>query len=325
MQNQSFSHFKPIFSLQRAKVDEVVVYGNVSILVGDELVYGNDAALKSNFIPRSTLKPWQFMATDIAKSNEDFWALGFASHCGQSIHQQALGRMVDRLALDPELLKCPEAYPKDQKSAAALESQLAGKQKILHQCSGKHLMFLAACQEYGFDSTSYTSANHPLNKGLSQLIAKSTGHLPEVAYDSCGLPNYVFKTGDFLKMAYELATSQNTQAERVFSLWKDNPRLVGGINRLDSDITEDLDGLFFAKEGADGVLMLIHRGEKPIVCLVKLASGYNQKYAAYALWCALKQTPQQATPELGHLQDYLTLKIRDYLQEDHQLALIKDS
>lgn len=317
----SFSHFGPIFSLQRAEIDEVVIYGHTSILHGEELLYGTQAALKSDFIPRSTLKPWQFLATNTSNTNDSFWTLGFASHCGQSIHQQALAKMIDTLDLHAEELKCPEAFPKDLKTAAPLMGNISNKRRVFHQCSGKHLMYLSACQKYGFDSTSYTSANHPLNRQLIQLLEKKIHRIPSIAYDSCGLPNYVFKVKEFLSLASQLASATDDSSERVFSLWQQNPRLVGGINRLDSDITDDLDGLFFAKEGADGILMLVHRGPKPIVCLVKLSSGYNQKHAAYALWCALKQVIRPPT-ELRQLRDYLTLKIRDYLAPDHKLAIV---
>src|SRR5690625_7213365 len=65
--------------------------------------------------------------------------------------------------------------------------------KLLHNCAGKHLGFLAYAREMGYDLEGYDDENHPLQCDIRALLAelchldeKQIGH----GIDGCGVPNY---------------------------------------------------------------------------------------------------------------------------------------
>jgi L-asparaginase II len=124
------------------------------------------------------------------------------------------------------------------------------------------------------------------------------------------------------------AKKEGTVEQALFNSWKENPRLVGGIRRLDSDITEETGGLFFAKEGADGLLWLQSLSDEPITILIKLGFGYKERYLAFGIFTELlrlrtrlKAKNAPIHPDLERLFGYLGLWVQNNLQKHQTLGL----
>ena len=75
---------KPIFSFKRKGVTEVVVHGVLEFKQQGVPLRSEHAS--TVVVTRSLLKPWQALAAGGFDRSRSFWAMGFASHSGQT-HQ----------------------------------------------------------------------------------------------------------------------------------------------------------------------------------------------------------------------------------------------
>ena len=98
-------------------------------------------------------------------------------------------------------------------------------------------MILAACEKRGIEKNNYWEPGHPLQKSLFSLIGKEARKQVQWVYDSCGLPTFLMDMKTHLKMWERLALDESEISVVMKDLWLNNPRLVGGRGRLDSDLT----------------------------------------------------------------------------------------
>ncbi len=308
-------HFYPLYTLNRGPIAEITVYGYSVIAEPERLILGRHENMEDPIILRSLGKPWQFLNLDI-DNHSDFMTLGFASHSGQSIHQQKLAEFQKHYEISADLLQCPAVWPMDIKAKMAAKSLNDEPKTIFHPCSGKHLAHLAKCKIDAIDTKTYLQPTHPLQKKLLSLIQKSSEVEVMHLTDSCGLPTFGMPLKGALRMSQKLVKDDSDAARRLFELWKQFPRLMGGINRLDSDISEDLCGFFVAKEAADGLFLVQSLvPDQPITIITKLAGGYHPASTTLALWAALEQN-KSPHKILQMLKEYIALKVREILPED---------
>jgi L-asparaginase II len=141
--------------------------------------------------------------------------------------------------------------------------------------------------------------------------------------DSCGLPTMAVTARGLINMWERLLTSEDPKIQQMKKLWTSNVRLVGGYGRLESDIMEASKGRVIAKEGADGLLMLVSEREPnypAATCFIKLASGYSTTYLALALWSLLSRTPN-LPPAFRVINDYLKSRLEKWIPGDQELVL----
>ncbi len=312
----------PHFALARQGIAEVVVTGASYWKVAGESVTGDDPGLW--LVARSLLKPWQFLATSPEiMGTAPYWALGLASHSGQSHHREALSEFAAAVGVSDDQLICPRSYPMDAFEAFKLQQAKEPPARLHHPCAGKHLTALAFAKARGWSLEHYWDLEHPLQKQLSTMIGQQIGEKPLWMTDSCGLPTIAMPVRAHLKLWERFITSQEPAYQRVKSLWLQNYRLVGGIGRLESDIMEFGKGKLLAKEGADGLLVvasLPQDGELPATAFIKLASGYQSTYLALALWSLLART-KTLTPIFSELSGYLRSRLEGWIPRDQELLL----
>ena len=64
-----------------------------------------------------------------------------------------------------------------------------GRERIFHNCSGKHSAWLAGCVASGWDIETYLDPNHPIQRSVIEIAAEATGANPEpLGVDGCGAP-----------------------------------------------------------------------------------------------------------------------------------------
>ena len=311
---------EPIFSIGRNKISEILVYGQTFILQDKNLIFGPKDTLDQKFMCRSLLKPWQFEAMNIGDQH-NYWSLCFASHSYQSIHKKALEDLKTKTSIEERDLQCPHDFPLDPKVKYELISDNTNPKKIFHQCSGKHIGFIHSSRIQNFDTKDYLSSTHPINQRFLANLKKHSLETPIVGIDGCLNAAAGMSYQAFLHLCQATMDEPSEKMRLCFELWKDNPRLVGGINRLDSDISEDLGGEFLAKEGADGLIMVLHPETKTTI-LTKIYHGVKKEWLVLALWSALK-TLNSKEPHLHRLKDYLTLKIRNSIGDHQEINLIQ--
>ena len=312
---------EPLFALHRGPAPEIVVHGAaVSRIQGAQQ---GSAQNNFRFLTRSLLSPWHFMAAGVHRA-ESYWSLGLSFHSGQDIHMQALEQLSIQARAGEAELFCPREYPLDREYAARMQFSGVRPSRLHHPGSGKHLLILAACDQAGYEKHEYWKPGHPFQKKLFTLVGKEARRQVSWVYDSCGLPTFFMDAHTHLQMWERLSVDDSEAAICLRTLWLDNPRLIGGRGRLDSDLTIAAGGKALVKEGSDGLLIIqsFPDGVQPAAsCLIKLGCGYNKAYLALALYCIAGRY-KNLPPVFAELREYLGSRMDEWIPRG--LSLVED-
>lgn len=311
---------KPIFSFSRRGHPEVIVHGITAFKVQSQVLSGEFA--DTQIVTRSLLKPWQAMGAGGYQGSDPMWSMAIASHSGQATHIDQLVNLLEKTGAKEADLMCPRAFPMDPNLAAQLRISGEKPSRLLHPCAGKHILMIAAARAEGSPIEQYWHDDHPVQKRIQSLVGKEASEKISWVTDSCGLPVAVMSVRALLNM-YERFALDTTEASMALKkLWTENPRLIGGARRLDSDITEMSGGYLIAKEGADGLLVvqsLPQDGNSIASIFIKISSGYNAAHLSLALWCALSARP--VLPKVFEdLKTYLRSRVEEWAPKDQQLT-----
>lgn len=315
-------NFKPIFALTRGPSTEIVVHGTYFIKRYKKEMEG---AQNCHFLARSLLNPWQFKSCE-TPTYEPHWTVALSYHSGQEIHLNALSKIMSQYKVGEEELFCPRVYPLDEETSLLLKYNNKKPQRIHNPSSGKHLMFLAACRRQGFEFDHYWDPDHPIQKILFSDIGKEAREPTSWAYDSCGLPTFFMKASTIVNMWERLACHQSQENTELIRLWLENPYLVGGKGRLETQLAMATHNLGLVKEGNDGLLIiqtLPHEHQDPMTLLLKLSSGYQKNYLGLALLSILK-THKIESPFFETLLGYLESRIDEYVPAGLKFSLIEE-
>lgn len=310
----------PLFALARRGIAEVVITGVSYFKTENSAIEGSDPSVV--MIARSLLKPWQFLGCDTI-GTESFWSLGLSSHSGQAHHMDELGHLSKFAHAGEDELFCPRGFPLDPGLSSVMQNAGIKPSRMHHPCAGKHLLMIAACRRLDFDIDKYWDVDHPIQKRVSNVVGQYIQEKPFWMTDSCGLPTMALSARGMIGMWERLVTSDDPKVIQMKKLWTNNIRLVGGYGRLESDIMEASKGRIIAKEGADGLMMLVSEREKDApaaTCFIKLASGYSTTYLALALWSILSRTPD-LPPAFRSVADYLKSRLEKWIPGDQELVL----
>lgn len=317
--------FYPIFSFERGQFSEVVVSGMTAMKTQGQVLQSR--AADNQIVTRSLLKPWQVMGTSLFKGHHPMWAMSIASHSGQPIHMDMLVELMAHLNVNENDLICPRSYPMDQSIAAQLRNSGEKPARLQHPCSGKHLIQLASAKSESLPVDTYWNEDHPVQKRIMSLVGKEANEKVSWLTDSCGLPVAIMSVRAILNMYERLALDQNDQAMMIKKLWTENPQLIGGKSRLDTEIIEFGAGRLLAKEGADGLLIvqsLPSDAGSVAGFFVKIASGHQTNHLALALYCELKRRPTLPAV-FDELKDFLRSRIEEWAPRDQVLRSLLTS
>lgn len=250
-----------------------------------EVIYAKGPVEHLTFY-RSAMKPIQAIPvfkTNIIKKyglTSEESALFTASQRGEKYHQDALERVLRKLKLSEDLLICGESYPLNEHPKQAYIWEHKQSRKLLHNCAGKHLGFIAYAREEGYDIHSYDQLKHPLQQEILQYL-EELSEVPaqqiKTAVDGCGVPVHAVPLKNmaisYLKFAVpELINDPDTAAAvvKIGEAMHTHPEVVASHQFICTALLED-DNII-AKGGAQGVYCLALRREKVSIAL-KVLSG----------------------------------------------------
>ena len=98
-------------------------------------------------------------------------AMSSASHQGTAEHISIVNSILQGAGLTESDLQCPVAWPGNLKARAGVLSE----SRAAFNCSGKHAAFLASCVVNGWDTKTYLSPSHPLQKLIIEVIEEFSG------------------------------------------------------------------------------------------------------------------------------------------------------
>jgi L-asparaginase II len=224
---------------------------------------------------RSSAKPFQALplvesgAADAFAFTDEELALACASHDATPRHQRAVARMLAKIGLDEDALRCGIAPPADEQEAARITLGLKATSQIQCECSGEHAGMLAVCRHLDYPLDSYIMDDHPLQRTIRDVMGQVL-RLGEdelvVGTDGCRIPTFGAPLRAFAVAYATLATPERAPADagqnlaqsidRLRNAMLTYPEMVGGDQVLDSDIMRLSQGAIVAKLGAEGLLCM---------------------------------------------------------------------
>ncbi len=206
-------------------------------------------------------------------------ALICASHAGEESHVRLAQSLLDKFGLTLENLKCGIHRPISKSADFKLRIEGVEPNELYNNCIGKHLLFLALCKINDWDLTDYDNINHPLQK----LVKERINSLCEVEYsypqtkDGCGVPILSMPLFNMVRGYKNLFSSPKYAL--IKKAFLDNPYIIGGENRLDTEIMQNSNTLI-AKVGAGGLCIVYNtQNKKSIGLKIKDCSMDARRFA----------------------------------------------
>ncbi len=216
--------------------------GDVLFSVGD---------VTTPIFPRSSNKPMQAVGVVrlgiVEKYGLDLRhvTLATASHNGEPSHVSVVRDLLARAGVPESALACPEDH--------ALSAPGGEKARVLHNCSGKHASFLAACAANGWPLDGYRSPDHPLQVHERAVVSELSGEdVTATGVDGCGAPIFALSLVGLARAFSRIAVATEGAESVVAQAIRTHPFLLGGTGR---DVTALLEAVprLIAKDGAEGV------------------------------------------------------------------------
>jgi L-asparaginase II len=195
-------------------------------------------------LPRSSNKPLQAAAMlDLGwePANDEELAIATSSHNGEPGHLSVV-----RAILGDLTLQTPAMPPVSEAAWQAILRAGGEATPLTMNCSGKHAAMLRTCVINGWDTGSYLSPEHPLQRAVKDALATMAGEpITHVAVDGCGAPQHALTLRG-------LARAFAGLDPRVTAAMSRNPWYVGGTGRDVTRLMEGIAGLV-VKDGAEGL------------------------------------------------------------------------
>ncbi|NIQ24449.1 MAG: asparaginase, partial [Pseudomonas stutzeri] len=248
-----------IESRHRGAVVAVNITGKRMLALGD---------VDAPVFPRSAIKPLQAVPLVESGAAERYGlgdaeiALACASHNGEPIHVEAVGRWLVRIGLSPNDLECGPQRPLHEASADALIQAGQKPAPIHHNCSGKHAGMLTTCRFFDEDTCGYTAYGHPTQQRWFDVLGDLTGLDPLVrphGIDGCGVPVLAWPLE---RLAYAfarfadpagLSEARRNALGRIRGAIAARPEMIAGTGRLCSRLAQVTGGELIGKVGGEGV------------------------------------------------------------------------
>jgi L-asparaginase II len=228
-------------------------YGTVVALAADGTVDWAVGPADQPILPRSCNKPLQ--AVGMVRLGLDLppelLALACASHSGEPFHLDGARRILASAGLDETALRTPADYPLDDEERDAVIRAGGGRTPLQMNCSGKHAAMLATCVVNGWDTDTYLSADHPLQKGIRATFEELTDEpAGTVAVDGCGAPLLPASPVGLARAFRRLAIAADGAERRVADAIRRHPEWVSGTRRDERTLLEAIPGSV-GKAGAE--------------------------------------------------------------------------
>lgn len=228
-------------------------HGSVVSLQCDGQVAWSTGDATSPLLPRSCNKPVQALGM-LALGLDlppDLLALACASHSGEPFHLDGVRRILGLAGLDETALQTPASMPLDPAARDEAVRRGVGPRPIAMDCSGKHAAMLLTCVTNGWDVATYLRPEHPLQQGLLETFAVTTGEPVRVhATDGCGAPLLSASLTGLARAFRRLAVATDGPEHRIAQAVRTHPEHVSGTRRDESALLRAVPGAI-AKAGAE--------------------------------------------------------------------------
>ncbi|HEX2825973.1 MAG TPA: asparaginase [Burkholderiales bacterium] len=279
--------FVKMVEVWRGEVVESVHYGAAAVSNARGEIVAGWGDIDTVIYPRSALKPIQAIALVETGAFEKMGlsaqhlALACASHYGEPFHVELVAGWLARLGLDQDALACGPDLPMDAATAHAALRRGASKQRIYHNCSGKHCGFLSVCRHLGWPVDGYDRLDHPAQQlyldALSEMAAVDARGLT-FGIDGCTLPAAAMPLKDMAATMARFADARAASAGRraavmaIHDAMRAHPRYASGTDAPGVRIAHVTRGRVIVKTGAEGFITA-YVPEQGLALALKIADG----------------------------------------------------
>lgn len=294
MSAENIIKYVDLVSSTRGNVVENIHQGIAVAMNSEGRVIKQWGDISTEIFPRSALKVIQAFgiittgADKGLKLKDEQIALATSSHHAEPIHLEMVKSWLKDLKLEEEDLMLGTAWPLGQKRKDYIIRHEGRKNKIYHNCSGKHCGQLSICVHNKFKTLNYHDPKHPVQKlFITNLEKLAEVKIKNIGIDGCNLPAPSLPLDRFATALTKFADPTKLEGIeqkaviKIFESCVKYPLLFGGTESVNSILTKSSNKKILVKNGADGVFMAIIPEEKAVV-VVKIKDG-NMKAAEIAI------------------------------------------
>ncbi len=277
---------------------------------------------------RSSAKPFQLLPALVTGAVDRFGitnrelAVLAASHSAEPRHQEAVLSALEKAGLTEEALRCGTHPPLHEATAKRQVQEGRAPSPVCNNCSGAHAGMLLACKAEGWPLESYGQPDHPLQRLTRKLLAQFAGMREDdirFAVDNCAVPTFLLPIESTATAFARFVTGRGVPADlaraaaRISTAMRENPGMVGGEARFDTDLMTAAGGSILAKGGAEG-FQGIGLPERGLGMALKISDG-NARAGAPVTLEILRRLDLLDAETLSRLQSYANPEVRNHQGE----------
>ncbi|WP_026894533.1 asparaginase [Clostridiisalibacter paucivorans] len=249
-------------------------------------------------------------------------AIFCASHSGEDFHVKTVESILKKAELNKDYLQCGSHYPIANYASKELKSKGLEPENIHCNCSGKHSGMLITAKYYGEDLDSYYKQEHPVQRRIMNTLSEVCEYDENkiiTAIDGCGVPVHAMPLYKFAHGFAKLSKPEvfnpirKKVVSKIITSMTKYPEMVGGTNRICTDLMKICGDRLFAKSGASAYYA-IGLKDKGIGIAFKIEDG-NSKIMPAIVLETLKQLKIITDKELKQLEKYYILDIKNHKKE----------
>jgi L-asparaginase II len=256
-----------LVNVTRNGVLESIHCGHLIIVDGNGKTVASIGKPETVTFFRSAAKPFQLFPFLISCGAKKFnfteaeIALACGSHSGEAFHTQTAANILEKIGLSESDLRCGLHAPFNEKTSNLLIRNDQKPTQLHNNCSGKHSAMLAYCKHLNLEISNYNSYEHLLQIEILEII-KRFCEVSDVklGIDGCAAPNFALPISSMAKSFAKLVfppkdfnENEQNACRTIVSAMTNFPEMVGGTDRIDTLIMQELKGQIICKVGAEGI------------------------------------------------------------------------
>jgi len=227
--------------------------GFLAMLNSDGSLFKSLGDIDTKIFPRSTIKSAQAsaMVRHGLSLEPRLLALAASSHSGSQVHIDGAREILASVGLDESALQCAIDRPLGEAERRAWGDK--APTRIAMNCSGKHAAMLATCVENSWPLETYLEQSHPLQIAIKSEFENLAGEeITLTSTDGCGAPLFLLSVIGLARAIRAVTISVDPAHQSVITASRAFPEMVAGIDRLATQMMQEVDGLYM-KDGAEAV------------------------------------------------------------------------
>lgn len=327
----------PLVEVRRGAIVESRHRGHIAAVTSDNRLIASLGEPETVTYLRSSAKPHQAIPLVASGAADRFGftpeevAIACGSHSGEPVHVATVARMLEKIGLTDQALKCGVHEPFSREVTLGLRREGHAPSILQNNCSGKHTGMLALALHLGAPVEEYDHLDSPVQQIILRTIAEFADvrvHEVVIGVDGCGVPVFGVSVRRMALMYARLVhpprefdAQISGACERIVKAMMAHPELVGGTaERLDTELMRSGKGSLISKVGAEGVytIAVLPSSSYPqgFGMALKIEDGEDRRARPPAVLEAMRQLGVFDAGMERELSPYISFTVRNHRGDD---------